>query len=183
MPPLPLPLVPANHSRTATSPFAFTHFHRECGQLFNIVFIALVAITGLWLATTRVWRGDIGRRGGREDWRYQTPLPKRNPAEPGRFWKGKDQHSVTGEVVPYPWIAPPQPLPGPYDARLYPLPTLRRHSYDPTAIIRSMQEDRIVSYTRRVSAAHISKETRMVHGTVTTSAEGWRRNQWSVSGT
>lgn len=183
MPPLLVPLVPANHSRTATSLFAFTRSNRECGQLFSIVFIALVVITGLWLIIAGVWRGDSRRRVGREDWPYQTSSPKRNPAGHDRFWKGKDQHPVTGEIVPYPWTAPPQPLPGPYDVRFYPLPTLRRHSYDPTAIMRSMQKDRTASYTRRVSAAHIPKETRMVHGTVTTSTEGWRRNQWFVSGT
>lgn len=82
----------------------------------------------------------------------------------------------------YPWIAPPQPLPGPYDPRLYPLPTIRRLSYPEPAQDESVETGRI-SYTRRVSANPTRQTT--VNGVVMTGSNGtsgWRRNQWVVEG-
>ena len=82
----------------------------------------------------------------------------------------------------YPWIAPPQPLPGPYDPRLYPLPTIRRHSYPEPAQDESVETGRI-SYTRRVSANPTRQST--LNGVVMTGSNGtsgWRRNQWVVEG-
>lgn len=82
----------------------------------------------------------------------------------------------------YPWISPPQPLPGPYEPRLYPHPTLRRHSYpDPSPP--PPPETSSISYTRRVSTNSIPTRQTVLHGTVTTAsngAVGWRRNQWVV---
>lgn len=82
----------------------------------------------------------------------------------------------------YPWISPPQPLPGPYEPRLYPHPTLRRHSYpDPSPP--SPPETSLISYTRRVSTNSIPARQTMLHGIVTTASDGavgWRRNQWVV---
>jgi hypothetical protein len=80
----------------------------------------------------------------------------------------------------YPWLAPPQPLPGPYDPRLYPLPTIRRHSFDPS--IRAPAQDTTTSYSRRVSTNDLPLQQTVLHGSVTTSTKGWRRNQWVVSG-
>jgi hypothetical protein len=81
----------------------------------------------------------------------------------------------------YPWISPPTPLPGPYDSRLYPLPTIRRHSYaNPSKGL--PLENESISYTRRVSTNSIPIRQASIQGTVTTSSHGWRRNQWVVSG-
>lgn len=87
---------------------------------------------------------------------------------------------VQGYKSLYPWIGPPEPLPGPYDPRLYPLPTLRRHSYDLAA--KSTTEDASISYTRRVSLNQDFNQSKTVHGMITTSHKGWRRNQWVISG-
>ena len=93
----------------------------------------------------------------------------------------KSQPPVTFKPI-YPWISPPQPLPGPYEPRLYPHPTLRRHSYpDPSPP--PPPETSLISYTRRVSTNSIPARQTMLHGTVTTAsngAVGWRRNQWVV---
>ncbi|KAF2659629.1 hypothetical protein K491DRAFT_150445 [Lophiostoma macrostomum CBS 122681] len=81
----------------------------------------------------------------------------------------------------YPWIAPPTPLPGPYDPQVYPLPTIRRHSYaDPSKGL--PLEHETISYTRRVSTNSIPHRQASIQGMVTTSSHGWRRNQWVVSG-
>jgi len=74
------------------------------------------------------------------------------------------------------------PLPGPYEPRLYPHPTLRRHSY-PDPPRPPPPETSSISYTRRVSTNGILTRQTVLHGTVTTAsngAVGWRRNQWVV---
>jgi len=85
----------------------------------------------------------------------------------------------------YPWIAPPQPLPGPYDPRLYPLPTLRRHSHAASTPGEESVETGRISYTRRVSTNTMPPRHSTVNGTVsigTNGTAGWRRNQWVVEG-
>ncbi|KAF2126349.1 hypothetical protein P153DRAFT_75916 [Dothidotthia symphoricarpi CBS 119687] len=80
----------------------------------------------------------------------------------------------------YPWTSPPASLPGPYDTRYYPLPTIRRHSYDPSTT--TPDEISTVSFTRRISINSISACESILNGTTATSSEGWRRTQWTVSG-
>lgn len=93
----------------------------------------------------------------------------------------QDTKDRSQEIRPiYPWTSPPQPLPGPYDPRLYPLPTIRRHSYDPS--VTEPDQDSSISYTRRVSTNDIPIHQTTLHGSVTTSKRGWRRNQWVISG-
>jgi hypothetical protein len=94
---------------------------------------------------------------------------------------GQDETS-SAPIPLYPWISPPQPLPGPYDPRLYPLPTIRRHSYDPPANDFLCKKSAEASYTRRVSLNSMPTQQRTLHGTVVISPKGWRRNQWIVSG-
>lgn len=93
----------------------------------------------------------------------------------------KPRAPVTFKPI-YPWRSPPQPLPGPYEPRLYPHPTLRRHSYpDPSPPLPT--ESTSISYTRRVSTNSIPTRHTVLHGSVTTAsngAVGWRRNQWVV---
>lgn len=84
----------------------------------------------------------------------------------------------------YPWIGPPRPLPGPYDPRLYPLPTIRRHSH-PEPAQESPQELNTVAYIRRVSTNDEAIRHTTVRGAVTTTTTvppGWRRNHWVVEG-
>jgi hypothetical protein len=83
----------------------------------------------------------------------------------------------------HPWIAPPTPLPGPYDAPYYPLPSIRRASQDSTTSESLPEEIQAISYVRRVSNSSSTSEdaSSTLHGTITVSNHGWRRTQWTVS--
>ena len=91
------------------------------------------------------------------------------------------QHQETVTPI-HPWIAPPTPLPGPYDAPFYPLPmpTLRKHSQDPPP---PFPEDDVVTYTHQVaSPSSPAHETVLpIRGTTTVSNHGWKRTQWTVT--
>jgi hypothetical protein len=80
----------------------------------------------------------------------------------------------------HPWIAPPSPLPGPYDAPYYPLPSIRRYSQD-SSTDSIPEEIQAISYTRRISTTSNTSEDPTLHGTITVSNHGWRRTQWTVS--
>jgi hypothetical protein len=82
----------------------------------------------------------------------------------------------------HPWIAPPTPLPGPYDAPYYPLPSIRRVSQD-SATESVPEEIQAISYVRRVSSSSSTSDdsSPILHGTITVSNHGWRRTQWTVS--
>lgn len=106
------------------------------------------------------------------------------------YIKIEDQEPTTLQPI-YPWIMPPQPLPGPYDL---PLPTLRRHcpsepSKSPSSIDTKPatpeaeeEEAHMQPYTRHVSTTTSPPRSWVYSGTITTSTSGWRRNQWVVSG-
>ncbi|KAH9871343.1 hypothetical protein IAQ61_005522 [Plenodomus lingam] len=81
----------------------------------------------------------------------------------------------------HPWIAPPVPLPGPYDAPYYPLPlpTIRSHSQEPATD--DFQELSTRSYTRRSSANSELSADIVLEGSTTVSSQGWKRTQWTVS--
>lgn len=99
------------------------------------------------------------------------PLPEKAPTQ------------VTGQPI-YPWTSPPQPLPGPYDPRLYPPVTIRRHSHPNPACVAPM-ETNLINYTRRVSTNSIPSRQSILHGKVTSASNGttgWRRNHWVVEG-
>ncbi|KAF2678525.1 hypothetical protein K458DRAFT_316821 [Lentithecium fluviatile CBS 122367] len=121
------------------------------------------------IPTIQVKEKDIGT--------CQAPLEK--DLRQHAIQERKDQLRPTFKPI-YPWTSPPQPLPGPYDPRLYPLPTIRRHSYDPSVV--AQEQDATISYERRVSTNSIPTQQAKLHGTVTTSTDGWRRNQWVISG-
>lgn len=83
----------------------------------------------------------------------------------------------------YPWITPPHPLPGPYDPNHYPLPSVRRHSsVEKSSPEVNPEKANTISYTRRVSTNSIPIRHSTLHGTITTSHQGWRRNLWVVPG-
>ncbi|KAF2190193.1 hypothetical protein K469DRAFT_25301 [Zopfia rhizophila CBS 207.26] len=96
-----------------------------------------------------------------------------------------ETHQIPPTFRPiYPWTSPPQPLPGPYDPRLYPLPTIRRHSYPDPSQGDHMKAS-LVSYTRRVSTNGIPARKSTLRGIIITSKNGasnFRRNQWVVEG-
>jgi hypothetical protein len=95
--------------------------------------------------------------------------------------RNNDQPPPTFQPI-YPWISPPQPLPGPYDPRFYPLPTIQQHSYDPSHDTSHDFGSQTTPYARRVSTDNLHAT---LIGTMTTTSNGktgWRRNQWVVLG-
>lgn len=109
---------------------------------------------------------------------YQSLHPPPTPHQP--LYQPSQRVTLHPTFEPiYPWVSPPEALPGPYDPRYYPLPTLRRHSFNPTTPI--SEEKTSISYTRRISTSSIPTRKSLLSGTTTTSSKGWRRTQWTVS--
>ncbi len=82
----------------------------------------------------------------------------------------------------YPWITPPQTLPGPYDPMYYPLPA-PSHQYEPVGSHPANLEGRhSTSYTYLVPKAGVPQSGVVLYGTLTTSTNGWRRLHWNVNG-
>ncbi|KAH7113856.1 hypothetical protein B0J11DRAFT_141889 [Dendryphion nanum] len=120
-----------------------------------------------------------------------SPSPSPSPSYyTASYIKLEDPEPSTFQPI-YPWVLPPQPLPGPYDL---PLPTLRRHSpadadkspsspdSNPKTPEVEEEEAHILPYTRHISTTTFPPRSWVYSGTVTTSTSGWRRNQWVVSG-
>lgn len=174
---MPPPSIPTGQSRmsNSTTSSGFT-------QVPKIFLLALVVATSVRLAIVHILRrkrkiGKLREDVQEKDSTSKAPLEK--DSKEHQHPESKDQEPSTFKPV-YPWVSPPQPLPGPYDPRLYPLPTIRRHSYDPSTII--SEENKAISYSRRVSTNSIPARHSTLQGTVTTSSKGWRRNQWVVGG-
>ncbi|KAF2011318.1 hypothetical protein BU24DRAFT_278548 [Aaosphaeria arxii CBS 175.79] len=110
------------------------------------------------------------------------PVSWNQPIKEHPFPIGQNSFPPTFRPV-YPWTGPPKPLPGPYDPSLFPLPTVRRHS-SVDAVEESSTPDcnNTIDYSRRVSTNSIPAYQSTLHGSITRSSRGWRRNQWVVSG-
>lgn len=140
------------------------------GFLLLIVLVSCVRCVVFYNTRRKRRRETRTSQGARE--KHPTPVTSAAPMP----------NTSTYKPV-YPWTSPPQPLPGPYDPRLYPLPTIRRHSYhEPSTAVPA--ETNTISYTRRVSTNSMPPRQTVLHGTVTTTttkgSPGWRRNQWVV---
>lgn len=180
----PQPPLPADQDRARS--YA-TPCKREYAMLFKVFLLSAVLAIGLRLSiaryVSRKRRISKSEPGANVTEKSPVPLYSRAAekiARPGSS-AGEKIHKASLPHEPiYPWTSPPQPLPGPYDPRLYPLPTIRRHSYDPS--VEAPQELAAISYTRRVSLNSIPTEQSTLRGAVTISSKGWRRNQWIISG-
>jgi hypothetical protein len=176
-----LPSVPAGQYRILS-----TSHTNGYSQALKILVLVLVAAIGIRFAVVKVTR-----RGRMSPTSVATLVHSQEkdikshqaPSEDDRrqndIRQPQDHQQLEFKPI-YPWISPPQALPGPYDPRLYPLPTIRRHSHDPSA--QRPEQNTTVSFARRVSTNHIPTQQRTLHGSVTTSTRGWRRSQWVVSG-
>ncbi|KAF2646185.1 hypothetical protein P280DRAFT_3637 [Massarina eburnea CBS 473.64] len=182
----PLPSLSAGEPRSSSSHSTLNGNGVAYTQLSRIFLLVLVLVTGIRLVIARVLRK---RRRSQPHQPYgQGKKPTTSSCQARSESQDFRQHrqSPSNNQWPsmfnpvYPWECPPQPLPGPYDPRLYPLPTIRRHSYDPTTI--TPTQNKSLSYIRRVSADTIPMSQTVLQGTVTTSTRGWRRNQWVISG-
>jgi hypothetical protein len=111
--------------------------------------------------------------------------PSSQPEDQNQRLKALKQELSHPEYIPiHPWIAPPTPLPGPYDAPYYPLPSIRRYSQDSTTESPPPEELQSIAYTRQVSSnstSSTSAQEPILHGTTTVSNHGWRRTQWTIS--
>jgi hypothetical protein len=122
------------------------------------------------------------------------------PEDPNRRLLAIQEELSQSSARPvYPWIAPPTPLPGPYDAPYYPLPlpSIRALTDNSTATTskpsimtedvssetnETPEETHITSYTRQLSPDTAPEQTPpTIYGTTTISNHGWRRTQWTVS--
>jgi hypothetical protein len=114
--------------------------------------------------------------------------------EPNQYLQSLRNETLQPSRLPiYPWIALPQPLPGPYDAPYYPLPlpTIKSeilfqvNPISPTVKVENSSDEvpeelESISYTRRVSTNSIPDKESLLEGSVTVSTKGWKRTQWTV---
>jgi len=160
----------------------------DYSRLFQAFLLVLVAVAGLRVAILRYSSGKRrttlhrAKNSVPEEKELNSPCqgPSEQDLRPQRPPQSTDEQPLAFEPA-YPWIAPPRPLPGPYDPSLYPLPTIRRHSYDRSSV-ETPKDHASITYTRRVSMNNIPTHQSTVHGTMTTSRNGWRRNQWVAFG-
>lgn len=176
-----LPFVCAVDTRTSSSSTSNEYGYTP---LFKIFLLVLVAATGIRLAIFKLIKKKRMPTPGspahvQEKGVKLCQVPSEEDLRQRRILERKDEQPPAFKPI-YPWTSPPQALPGPYDPRLYPLPTIRRHSYDPPVVV--LEQNETMSYTRRVSTNSIPNMQTTLHGTVTTSTKGWRRNQWAISG-
>lgn len=115
--------------------------------------------------------------------------------QPNQYLQSLQQETLQPILSPiYPWISPPQNLPGPYDAPYYPVPlptikteeSLQDRNQSTTIKTEPHSEDvpeelSTISYTRRVSPNSMPDQESLLEGTVTVSTKGWRRTQWTVT--
>lgn len=180
MPPQPPILLDRTRKLDPTAPCQHDYVVLSNGLLLLLVFVI-----GLRLAIVKhsCRKRRIPFSESAVDITGKNRLPReeapRNSPRPNTSVESTGQQNVAFEPM-YPWMSPPQPLPGPYDPRLYPLPTIRRHSYDPST--QEPNDDAAACYTRRVSLNNLSDGKGTLRGTVTVSSRGWRRGQWIISG-
>ena len=167
--------LPEIESSTTTTDF---------GHLIKIVFLLSIFTTvvrSLVILSTRRKRRMSDRSPSRE--KNAPPTPPALEKEPNQYLQSLKEETLKPHLGPiYPWIAPPKPLPGPYDAPYYPLPapTIRRHSSS-SSEAETEEMSKTIPYTRRVSTNSIPKQELNLEGTTTISTQGWRRTQWTVS--
>ncbi|KAF1832647.1 hypothetical protein BDW02DRAFT_419354 [Decorospora gaudefroyi] len=112
-----------------------------------------------------------------------TPPPPSPDKQPNQYLQSLEQETIHPSLLPiYPWLSPPQPLPGPYDTPYYPLPLpsiqpAKPINQEPTAND-DPEELESICYTRRLSTTQHSP---LLSASLTISTKGWRRTQWSVT--
>lgn len=172
------------HPRSTTSSWIETWtVSNSFDHVFEIVLllsIVATAVQSFLVCSTRRKRRMSKADSPQE--KVSTPERPSLEKEPNEYLESLKQETLQPKLGPiYPWIAPPQPLPGPYDAPYYPLPlpTIRRHSHDPSE--EAPEETSTISYTRRVSTNSTPEHEATIQGSTTVSTTGWRRTQWTVA--
>ena len=178
-------LVPADRTRTSSTS---TLSQDKLTVQFKVFFLALVVITGLRIAMS-YYPPRKRRMSSPTAAKEVLDEKASNPYQGGiekdlrqsASLKIQDQQTPAYKPI-YPWTSPPHPLPGPYDPHLYPLPTLRRLSYDSSTEDTGPGKSTDIHYNRRISMDSVSNQQSTLRGTITISSKGWRRNQWTISG-
>lgn len=160
-------------------------------------FIVVVSITAIitWTIITFVLRRKNRSSDGNVD-ALEKPVSKRMLArhdsamsqdqlktDHNNFLSSLQQEILSQTEKPiYPWVSPPQALPGPYDPMYYPLPapSLRYKTVESSSA--GAEGRHSTSYTRLVPKTGAPSGEAVLYGTMTTSTNGWRRSHWNVSG-
>jgi hypothetical protein len=82
----------------------------------------------------------------------------------------------------FPWVSPPQALPGPYDPMYYPLPAPSFRCKTSGSLAANIEGRHSASFTRLVPKSGTPIGEAVLYGTMTTSTNGWRRSHWNVTG-
>lgn len=82
----------------------------------------------------------------------------------------------------FPWVSPPQALPGPYDPMYYPLPAPSFRCKTSGSLAANVEGRHSASYTRHIPNSGTPLGEAVLYGTMTTSTNGWRRSHWNVAG-
>lgn len=82
----------------------------------------------------------------------------------------------------FPWVSPPQALPGPYDPTYYPLPAPSFRYKTSGSLAANIEGRHSASYTRHVRKSGTPLGGPVLYGTMTHSTNGWRRSHWNVTG-
>jgi hypothetical protein len=165
------------------------------GQLLEASAMVLIAATVLWFLVALLSRKKSRKIGAGSDVSrkpHSKPfLERKDSAICQKHWEinhadhlsslKQEIHQHT-ETPIYPWILPPQTLPGPYDPMYFPLPapTIQAESSGPSQA--KCEGRHSTSYTRLVPNIGTPPGEAILYGTITTSTNGWRRTHWNVTG-
>jgi len=178
---MPPPSIPTGQPRTPTA-ISSSGF-AQLPKIFLLVLVAAAGLRFLVQCYTQRKRRTTAPCSQVPEEKGSTPCQAAPEADLRPYHLSQSRDQVAPAFTPiYPWISPPQPLPGPYDPRFFPLPTIRRHSHDVSPEPSPEVETHTASYTRRVSTNSMPVRQSTLHGAVSITNNRTRRNQWVVTG-
>jgi hypothetical protein len=138
---------------------------------------------------------DLKKKSNSEAQRYDKPHQSSLELHQNEYLESLKQETLEPSLLPiYPWLAPPQRLPGPYDAPYYPLPlptiavekTFGDETQSKNIKLESTSDNRpeeleTIVYSRRLPTPNNRESDYLREGVVTVSTKGWRRTQWTVN--
>ncbi|KAF3048580.1 hypothetical protein E8E11_006926 [Didymella keratinophila] len=164
-------------------------------RLLQISLVVLATIMIAWIVLTCVsqrQRRDIDASANTSEKPITKPLLERqDSATCQNQWEHDHKNylnSLKQEILEhtekpiFPWVSPPQALPGPYDPIYYPLPAPSLRCKASGSLAANVEGRHSASYTRHVPKSGIPLGEAVLYGTMTTSTNGWRRSHWNVTG-
>ncbi|KAF3042897.1 hypothetical protein E8E12_005134 [Didymella heteroderae] len=166
--------------------------HSRLLQIFLIVF---VTATIAWIVLTYVSQRqsrDVDTSADVSEKHTTKPLLERqDSATCQNQWEHDHKNylnSLKQEILEhtekpiFPWVSPPQVLPGPYDPMYYPLPAPSFRCKTSGSLAANVEGRHSASYTHHVPKSGTPLGEAVLYGTMTTSTNGWRRSHWNVTG-